>query len=315
MRIMQIGEYLKNRRRDLNLTQAQVCAGIWEVSTLSRIERGLQTPGYGLLSTLLERLGMPAARYYALLSQNELDVETLMREIRADEIRFRRAPAEDRPRIRKRAEEKLSRLERLTEPEDQITRQYILSARAALGRKDGPYSFEERLDMLMEAIRLTVPRFDLEKVGHFRYSMAEATLIYQIARTFSQAGKKSQAISIYRQLLDYIRKNNQKLSRYAGQFCLAAHNCAIDLASEKYYPEATALTKKGQKICIEYGDYQFLPGFLSIQAECCYYTGDREKSAALYFQAYYTYAAILDKHNCALIRQEMKEHLGLEPQY
>ena len=58
---------------------------------------------------------MPAARYYALLSQNELDVETLMREIRADEIRFRRAPAEDRPRIRKRAEEKLSRLERLTE--------------------------------------------------------------------------------------------------------------------------------------------------------------------------------------------------------
>ena len=197
MRIMQIGEYLKNRRRDLNLTQAQVCAGICEVSTLSRIERGLQTPGYGLLSTLLERLGMPAARYYALLSQNELDVETLMREIRADEIRFRRAPAEDRPRIRKRAEEKLSRLERLTEPEDQITRQYILSARAALGRKDGPYSFEERLDMLMEAIRLTVPRFDLEKVGHFRYSMAEATLINQIARTFSQAGKKSQATSIY----------------------------------------------------------------------------------------------------------------------
>ena len=65
-----------------------------------------------------------------------------------------------------------------------------MSARAALGRKDGPYSFEERLDMLMEAIRLTVPRFDLEKVGHFRYSMAEATLINQIARTFSQAGKK-----------------------------------------------------------------------------------------------------------------------------
>lgn len=39
-----LGEYIKQRRLDLGLTQEQLCDGICEPVTLSRLENGKQTP-------------------------------------------------------------------------------------------------------------------------------------------------------------------------------------------------------------------------------------------------------------------------------
>ena len=39
-----LGEYIKQRRLDLGLTQEQLCDGICEPMTLSRLENGKQTP-------------------------------------------------------------------------------------------------------------------------------------------------------------------------------------------------------------------------------------------------------------------------------
>ena len=39
-----LGEYIRQRRLELGLTQEEVCDGICEPITLSRIENGKQTP-------------------------------------------------------------------------------------------------------------------------------------------------------------------------------------------------------------------------------------------------------------------------------
>lgn len=310
-----IGEYIKKRREDLGLTQEQFSEGICTAATLSRLENNLQTPTRDRISALLQRLGLPGDRYFALLSKNEEEIASLRKEICADEIRFRRAAKEQRPKIRERAMEKLNALTELAEPDDLVIQQFILKTKAALGGPEGPYDFEVRLDMLMKAIRLTVPRFDLEEISLFRYSMAETTLINQIALCYSNAGQKRKAIDIYRQLLKYIEKNDQELAKFAGHYCLVAHNLAICLGTERNYKEAIEISEKGSQVCVEYGDYQFLPGFLAIMAECLYFTGEKEESAALYFQAYYTYKAFKDETNCAIIKQEVKKYLNLEPSY
>lgn len=64
-----------------------------------------------------------------------------------------------------------------------------------------------------------------------------------------------------------------------------------------------------------YGDYQFLAGFLAILAECSFFTGEKEKSAKLYYQAYCLYDATADDRNHETMRREMREHLGLKPPY
>ena len=166
--------------------------------------------------------------------------------------------------------------------------------------------------MLLEAIRLTVPLFDLEKIAAFRYTETEIVLINKLARTYSRAGNRKKAISISRQLLKYIEKNNQSLDSYARQFCLVAHNYAIDLALEKKYKDAICYAEKCREAGNANGYYNFLPECMAIMGECYFFLGDRERSADCYTQAFYLSKAYGNKRDLAIVRQEMREHLGLE---
>ena len=132
MREMFLGEFIKNRRMELGLTQEQLCEGICEPITISRLENGKQTPSRNRINALLQRLGLPGDRYYALLSKNEKEVAALRKEIRADEIRLRRALERDQTEIRERMMKNLEQLEAIAEADDQITQQGILRSRAFL---------------------------------------------------------------------------------------------------------------------------------------------------------------------------------------
>ncbi|MDE6998543.1 MAG: helix-turn-helix transcriptional regulator [Oscillospiraceae bacterium] len=309
MRELLIGEYIRERRKDLGLTQINLCEGLCEPSTLCRLERGVHAPSSGLVNPLLQRLGLPGGRFFALLNENEAAVEALQKEIRADEIRFYRAIGDMKSQIREETVEKLVQLEKLAGKTDRCVQQFILGTMVALGK---PEDSEDRLEMLMKAIRLTVPLFDLDQIALKRYSMEEVKIINQIAITFKREGKRKQAIDVYRQLLAYIEANHQELVGYAGHFCLVAHNYSIALCLEKCYMEAIEIANKGWKVCVKYGDYQFLPGFLATLAECYYFMGDHKQSAELYLQAYSIYYAIHDENGLVRVRQEMKERLNLD---
>ena len=152
-----LGEYVKQRRLDLGLTQEQLCDGICEPMTLSRLENGKQTPSRNRINALLQRLGLPDDRYFALLSKNELEMEALKKEIVACNV------TEKVPE----GFEKLAQFEKLADPDDQIAQQFALRSRVLLGRLDGRYTPLEQIDLLMQAIQLTVPRFGVsEEVYH-----------------------------------------------------------------------------------------------------------------------------------------------------
>ena len=152
-----LGEYVKQRRLDLGLTQEQLCDGICEPMTLSRLENGKQTPSRNRINALLQRLGLPDDRYFALLSKNELEMEALQKEIVACNV------TEKVPE----GFEKLAQFEKLADPDDQIAQQFALRSRVLLGRLDGRYTPLEQIDLLMQAIQLTVPRFGVsEEVYH-----------------------------------------------------------------------------------------------------------------------------------------------------
>lgn len=315
MKEIPIGEYIRDHRRRQNMRIEDLAHGICDVSTLSRLERGKQSPSRSKITLLLQRLSLPEDQIYALVSAHDLEIRALKRDIRADMIQFERADKETRPQIRERAMKKLKELETLAGKDDRTTQQYILSSEVTLGGPQGPYTPAQRQKLLLRALRMTVPGFRLDRISQFRYGLEEMTILNMIARTFSMDGKREEAIDLYDQLLQNIEKNNQGLDRYASQFCLIAHNYAINLARAEQYKDAKELAERGRSVGIRYGDYEFLPGFLAIQAECQFYMGDREKSALLYTQAGYLYDILADKRNLALIRDEMRMHLGVEPPF
>ncbi len=315
MEEMLIGTYIRQKRQDRGWTQEYLCDGICSVPTLSRIETNDRTPSSSVIKALLEKLGLPAGQFFALLSKDDISVDRLKKKIRNDKIRFRRAAESDRKVIREQILRDLGALEEAGGEDNRFVRQFVLNTKAGIGMPEGFYTPEEQLEILMEAIRLTIPRFDLKRIASFRYSAEEIMIVNLIARTYAKSGNRKKSLTISRRLLRYIENNNQTLDHYPRQFCLVAHNHAIDLTIEEQYNEAILLSERGRKICVEEGEYQFLPGFLAIMAECWYFLGNQSKSAELYHQAYVLYKSFGDNLNRAAMQREMKEHLGLDPPY
>lgn len=115
MKQIYIGEAMKNRRLELRLSQDEVCEGICEVMTLSRLENGRQTPTHNRIKALMQRLNMPDDRYYALLSTQELELDNTSKELSACVSRFSCSTGEAKEAARTLAMEQLHRLESLAD--------------------------------------------------------------------------------------------------------------------------------------------------------------------------------------------------------
>ena len=312
MQQMFLGEAIKKRRLELGLTQEQLCEGICEPITISRLENGKQTPSRNRINALLERLDMPADRYYALLSKNELDVEALQKEITSYNIRFRKAALEEKPELRKLALKAHKELEAIIDDDDNLSRQFILRSRVIVGSENGEYSFEEKITMLTEAIRMTVPQFDINDIGRGLYTTDEIKIINQLALEYSYAKEHIDAINIWGQLRTYVHKHFNNIPLTRAHLNMIAYNYARELVLIGQYSKAIEVAEKGQKVCLDYGHYLSLPGLLAVQAACHHFLGDDKTSRELYFQAYYLMKVTRDNCNLKILKENAWRNLGLE---
>lgn len=309
-----LGEIIRQRRLELGLTQEQLCEGICESMTISRLERGKQTPSRNTIIAILQRLGLPDDRYYALLSKNEVAISSLEKEIVACNIQFERAIDTDKPQIRREALEKLRQLENIIDKGDTVSRQLILRSKVLLGGEDGSMGQQEKIEALLKAIRLTSPNFDLEEINSGLYTDAEIKIINQIVAIYSALGDHYRAIDILKQLLRYIHLHLQNIPPTRAHLPLVTFNYSRELAIVGRYADAIELAQQGRDICTKYGHYQFLPDFFAIIAGCYYHIENYPQSADYYRQAYYLYKAIGDDHNRSIIQKEAKNFIHLELQ-
>ena len=295
-----LGDYIRQRRLELGLTQEQVCEGICEPITLSRIENGKQTPSRVRINAILQRLDLPDDRYYALLTKNELEIEALEKEIVACNATGR-------------AEEGFKQIEKLKafaegEP---LIQQFIIRSSLLLEQMEKRYTEQEEIEILTQAIRLTVPDFNTEEIEKKLYTRDEIKIINQIANAYSCAGNQKKAADIFYQLLKYIRKHIKEAITSAGVLPMILYNYTrvLDLAGR--YEEGIEYALETKEVCIKYGHYQYLPRCIEIYGECCYFLGRIEESKKAYRQAYYICEAIGDV-NLEVTKEEAKKYLNLE---
>ena len=187
-----LGIIIRQRRDMLGLSQQQLCQGICDRSTLSRIERGDQVPAYSTLRALLQRLGLQEKDVHFLLGQPDFETAQLQREIVALNTRKQWLQAQ----------QKIRQLQALPTAADPLTRQFILRAKALAGyEQDGkavPYPYEEQRQMLLEALQISCPGIDPEHLQGHLLGEEEGKLLNQIAITYSESGERRRAIEIYR---------------------------------------------------------------------------------------------------------------------
>lgn len=306
MKQFSIGEVIRQRRIELGLTQEELCEGIYEPPTMSRIETGRQTPSRTKLNVLLQRLGLPDDRYYALLSDNEVQIADLQKEIVSCNVLGKQ----------EKGLEMIEKLEKIADPQDTTIQQFILRSKVILGKPENgeikPYSFDKKLEMLFQAIRLTTPKFNIEEIDRGLYGLDEVKVINQIALTYSGNDEHKKAIDIYYQLLRYIKKHFQNILQSGGLLPLVCYNYSRQLDLVGRYEDALEIAKLGWQSCIQYGQYAVLPETLEIMAESYYFLGLKDKSKEFYYLAYYTSKAIGNIKEVNDINKSAKEYLDIE---
>ena len=302
-----IGEYIKRKREEKEIKQDELCYGICDRSTLSRIERGKQEPSYYILKALLQRLGISEDRCQILMGPQEFEISELQREIVADNVR------KDFSSVLK----KIRRLEELSQSaENPLLQQFILRVRAAAGYEENG----ERLDydnptqrkMLIQALELTCPGITMENVGSFLLSEDEAKIINQIAITYSEEGNRRQAIEIYRQLIRYVQSHFAGCEVGQVMLPLTAYNYSRLLGQERRYEEAIEIAELGRQCCVKYNKCRFLGGLLFNIAYCLHDLGKDVESMELMIQSYYVNKAMDRTRSCEVVRKYAKETLKLE---
>lgn len=306
-----LGETIKKNREAQGLSQEKLCEGICSVPTLSRIENDGKIPSRDRATALLQRLGLSADRYYMMISKYDADIDRLESEINSYYLQYDRAQGETRECARIQGVQKLQELKKIVKKNDRIGQQFLLRTEAILGEADHTYDASEQLAKLMDAIRLTIPKFDLDKINDFLYSLDELKILIQVAVRQAKTGNLKKSLKTLEQLFDYVQKHNRNMNQSAGQLPLIAYNYAIKLGQAKRYSDAIEIAEVGRRSCIDCGNYHLLPGFMHILAECYYFLGNNADSRSFYTRAYHFYQSIENKRDLEILEDEASRYLNL----
>ena len=306
MKQIHIGEIIRQRRIELGMTQEELCEGLCESPNLSRIENGKQTPSRSKLNALLSRLGLPGEKYYAMMSENELEVERLKAEIL--DCNTRRLYAEGL--------EKIEQLLAFTDDDDHVTHQFIARSRVLLGREENgsivPYSTEEKLELLFCAIEMTIPNFDLDEIGRHWYSLDEMKIINQIAIVYGDNAQHRKAIDIFYQLMKHIKKRLVINADNVSTAILIAYNYSRLLCLEGRYEEAMEIANWGWDHVVEWWRASHVGGLLYVLGESLYRAGYIEESKEYYLESYYAYLVMKNRANANIIRENIQEYYSID---
>ncbi len=301
-----VGEAIRLKRIELGLTQEELSEGICEHSTLSRIETGRQAPSRTVLHCLLEKLDLPAERYYGFVDQRDMEIENLKTEITSCSVLKKRELGLNL----------LNKLEHLLPKDDHINRQFILKTKVILGKRIDaqivPYDPQEKLEMLLQAIKFTVPRFEVDDINKFLYSVDEIKIINQIAMAYSVIGQQHTSLDIWNQLMKYIKKNHHLAIRNRGVQALVAYNYSRELYLATRYKEALEIAEIGKNAAVQYGQYLCLPAIYSVMAECYVKLDMFELARDKYFESYYIFKGIGNLSEANIIKKDAKENLNID---
>ena len=295
-----LGCYIKLLREEQGISCEELCRGLCNRSTLYRIERGEQQPSLFVASQLLQRLGMDEGVPMLPLGPQDFEISNLQKEIISLNAQSRFAETL----------EKIARLETLVAPQDKLAQQFILRAKALAGYEcegeRNSYDYPTQRQMLIKALNITHPNFDLEKFEHYLLSIEDMKSLNQIAITYSETGERRFAIRIYEQLLRYTKRrlfNNEALFSVLPMLC---YNFSRLLGRERRYEEELEIAQYGYDISLKYDKARLLGGLLLNMGCALHELGRDEESKEKLIDSYYAYRLINNKKSCALVANYAK---------
>lgn len=283
-----IGDFLKETRQRKGYTQEEVSFGICTTASLSRIENGVQTPSRYMLDKLLERLGMENSIFNIFVNKGEMEfyeaMQTMSRNITdGDMVEL---------------EKQIERLGELLDDSTELERQYWFWAKGVLLREQGG-STEEVMNLLMRAIKITLPTFDgMTPLKNNLLTFDEIIIINSIAIVYAKEGKMTEAMKLGYWLMNYMEERiidgKMKMKKYPA----IVFDLSNWLGKTGRFQDALEVADKGIDYCIKFGNLVALPLLLFNKACSLAELNDKEQAKEYFTQSIVIFQA-MKKHDKA----------------
>ena len=199
----EFGNLLKKKRIEYGITQEQLAEGIYNITTISKIEKGELLPEKSIRDRLLERLGENSYCYENYVTAKEYKkwkAELLL----LDALDFENLSE---------AEQQLVQYEKRYKKENKVTYQLYLVLLMQLWKQKNSFQ-EDSVKVLEQAVKLTIPKIDTKAISDLVVSVAELNLVLEYVTYKNPDNLKE----LYQQLIQYIKQKRFDLESQA-LFC------------------------------------------------------------------------------------------------
>jgi transcriptional regulator with XRE-family HTH domain len=151
---------IKKLRQEHGLTQVQLCEGICDQNTLSRIERGERVPSRWVFEQLMERLGENPDKYpySSVVTTDDKRVADLK-----DKLKIL-----SQEKSTNEAAEMINKLENDTAFDTKENQQFLLRQKATVSIQRKNY--EDALNYALKSLRITRPNFDIDRADIYIFN-------------------------------------------------------------------------------------------------------------------------------------------------
>ena len=254
-----MGEYIKRRRKELGIKQIDLCQGICDRGTLSRIELGKQSATKYIFDALMQRLGIVTEHYASFLTTGEFKIEELKHEL-ANAAFYRNF---------EKMNEHIREIEASPEFQNPLVQRLVTHFKTIIMTSEQDH--EKNLELLRHVICATKPNFNENKIAGLLLSVDEVKIINNIANIYSQQNKHDAASKIYAQLIQNLESAYMDSEEKDRLLTMLFYNYSRALGLDKKYEQSIQIAQNGVKLSLKYGrGIQLARLYVNI-AYCLYY--------------------------------------------
>ena len=234
-------EIIRLTRRALGITQEELCDGICDVSTLSKIENGHYGVKRDTYRELMRKMGRVAEmRYTVCLEQDGRLLE--------DRIEFERAFKKYDYEV---AEKYVKRMKENAD-DNILTQQYIARAEALVDYYRKRISAEELAERIDRAIHMTVPEYEKylsNKERVFPFVNEELLALMSLGNVYRKLGQGERGMQMYEAICRCLQADYMSVQDKISQQISVEYSIAMAYAAEGRHLEALGKKEKCIQLC------------------------------------------------------------------